>query len=1154
MGLRGEVNLEAIKQAVRSEQREAAKSIRLNALEVIDHTDGIFQIIISGFPRLDWTWEGASAFRPIDIDNIVKEPKDVKTWKAVVVGIDPDESSIYVSSSPESDLLPHRGPFLVKPFDFLQALSDLLDDATSNESMRTDLQSYFQNTESFNSGANRPLKNINAIPESLWESSWAALWGPPGTGKTYTIGKLVAEAAAGSERILVVSTTNKATDAAAISIGKELLSLGSSLDIAARLGTGADLDKFEQEGISDLLVNGETEIRRNIARVKKDIAKETDQAKKAKLQRILGDLQQSLKEVDSIFQTNDKKVIITTSYYALRRLVSNVIREKVGNGYAPFSTVILDEAGLLSRVISSAIALLTSKRILFVGDPKQLAPISKMSRLLVQDKAKWLATSTLSNLTVKDANKKNVHLLTKQYRMSPEIGNLISNYQYGGLLQNSNDVIERKDERDQNSQILSRCLWYVLDDDAGGSMASIRAVRGPGNRSWIRPRSKVVFDKLIKYFTHFQQSEGLFITPFAAQARDINHYLKVHGYSNWSASTIHAQQGSEAKWIIFDTVNASSTGWPFEEWKRLINVAISRAREHVILIASRAEMQEPYLSTLAVHFSPGHIEHRNWRVSELAIEYTQNSEARNNPHSLGAQISDRNRLRPVLSGDQERLCGYVMDGKARLVRGVAGSGKTYVLANWLAKTLSKDEFPKDGRVWVMYANESLKDLIQTTILDVWSNLSLGIAFPHDRVVFLHLRDVVLKLANEFDIVVSTTEKYEYDLIAKRVLENVAREELEERCDALFIDEGQDFGHNALELCFALVKPFEPNSTSKPVMLFYDNAQDLYRRGMPTWTKLGLDVRGRSTVMKESFRSTRQVCEFSLNVLFSLSDAVETPDYRELIQNQLLEKVVTRDEEWWRIHFNRIDGPHPIVRNFESRDQEMIGLLNVARTWIVKEGIAPGDIKVICNNKYVRKNVFDTLKNGLIEHGVDVVLQTSRTFIKQADTLIVTTAHSYKGYEGEAIIIPAAEEFAVKRSDDVLSSALYVAMTRARSLLYVSCTKPKVDGPKLRIVNAINKVDRLMRNVSPDISIELRGEEAVDEREKLLEPRLREAVKELRKRYQLKFDPLFRVDGSVLAEPVVWYEDAMNRYAGFDGEIEPALQYDLEDEGVRGFVM
>ena len=51
-------------------------------------------------------------------------------------------------------------------------------------------------------------------------------------------------------------------------------------------------------------------------------------------------------------------------------------------------------------------------------------------------------------------------------------------------------------------------------------------------------------------------------------------------------------------------------------------------------------------------------------------------------------------------------------------------------------------------------------------------------------------------------------------------------------------------------------------------LFYDNAQNIYDRGMPKWSDLGVDLRGRSTVMHESFRSTQPITEFALNVHYA----------------------------------------------------------------------------------------------------------------------------------------------------------------------------------------------------------------------------------------------------------------------------------------------
>lgn len=48
-----------------------------------------------------------------------------------------------------------------------------------------------------------------------------------------------------------------------------------------------------------------------------------------------------------------------------------------------------------------------------------------------------------------------------------------------------------------------------------------------------------------------------------------------------------------------------------------------------------------------------------------------------------------------------------MDGKPRLVRGVAGSDKTAVLSAWLVRTLRRMGGGPDLKVWAVFVNHSL---------------------------------------------------------------------------------------------------------------------------------------------------------------------------------------------------------------------------------------------------------------------------------------------------------------------------------------------------------------------------------------------------------------------------------------------------------------
>src|SRR5262249_15708129 len=151
--------------------------------------------------------------------------------------------------------------------------------------------------------------------------------------------------------------------------------------------------------------------------------------------------------------------------------------------------------------------------------------------------------------------------------------------------------------------------------------------------------------------------------------------------------------------------------WPIQEWFRLVNVGLSRAREYVVLIASRAEMQSPYLRPLLKYLKPRILKYSvstfKWTEVPPAKIYEISEAAADDTNLLAFHITQCKAMRPVLSGEQQRLCGYRMDGKPRLVRGVAGSGKTAVLAHWLAKTLGGLGPDVGGKVWAVYANKAL---------------------------------------------------------------------------------------------------------------------------------------------------------------------------------------------------------------------------------------------------------------------------------------------------------------------------------------------------------------------------------------------------------------------------------------------------------------
>lgn len=78
--------------------------------------------------------------------------------------------------------------------------------------------------------------------------------------------------------------------------------------------------------------------------------------------------------------------------------------------------------------------------------------------------------------------------------------------------------------------------------------------------------------------------------------------------------------------------------------------------------------------------------------------------------------------------------------------------------------------------------------------------------------------------------------------------------------AVMIDEGHDFAPDWLRLVIGMVDP-ETNS----LLLLYDDAQSIYqdkRRLNGPLSGVGIQARGRTTVLKLNYRNTNEILEFA----------------------------------------------------------------------------------------------------------------------------------------------------------------------------------------------------------------------------------------------------------------------------------------------------
>lgn len=1070
--------IEAAK-AIRQEAKDGSRHKRLHCrkVDIFAERDrgAVYVLHVEKSIEFDWTWEGARAFRFESSDDEANEHLDFdveESWSGEILEVDERNGCLFVGLD-DPEMTPTVGAFFVRPFEFLAAL-----DAIYNADEWSETRRLIPARLAATTGDIHPpiddqrdvgLEDLRA----WWRYSWAVLWGPPGTGKTWTTGRQIASVLEDpGERILVVSTTNKATDAVALSIGeavKEICPGRLSDETIRRIGQGSARRSFTAAGLDSLLQGTESETQNKIDSLVDQFPMLIDWEEKAFARKQIAELRgASGEDSNRIFLDDRTRVVVATAFKAISSLRFEMIRKMIDQNEAPFTTIFIDESGLISRIAAAALSLLASKRVVLVGDSKQLAPISRISRIMPPRQQTWLASSGLSHLDSIDEAPSAVHVLTKQYRMHRDVCDVVSSYQYNGFLSTATEVMNRPSNLSPSVKDFSRAIWYVLDEE-DADLVSIRAGRGPSNRSWVRDITASVLQSIFSDDC-LRNANGLFISPFKGQAQVIGDQFVKWGLANWTASTVHSQQGSEADVVIFDSVNASSYTWPHDEWKRLVNVALSRAKEAVIVLASRAEMDEPYLRELAVRLRAARLvrdaDGMRWQdvsprsphaalnlaasnvaalnLAETPAGYQTTScdgstPVRKNATNMGEQFGQRKSMQPILSSEQQRLTNLKLDGKPRLIRGVAGSGKSVVLCNWLAKTAKRLQSEKDVRIWAVYANRSLHQLLRDSVESAWNGLDHETLFrrpefPWHLVELIHVKDILAGLLPTADLSLDAFG-FDYDRAAEEFLNRHDVEEFIPRCSALFIDEAQDMGPSVLRLLLSVVEQSDAEDTnSRAAHIFYDNAQNVYDTKTPKWSDFGLNMRGRSAIMRESFRSTMPITELAVNVLDQLSDNRDRKDQRELIELGLLERVIRNDRKWLRVGFNQIDGPAPIYHRFDSLSEQMAAIASHLKHLILNDGISPTDICIIYNGR-ADESLENLLAPRLTEFGVELSIQKRRAFERKSNTLVATTPQSIKGYEAEVVIIPCVDQY-VAAEGKLLEHSLYVAMTRARSLLAI----------------------------------------------------------------------------------------------------------------------
>lgn len=430
-------------------------------------------------------------------------------------------------------------------------------------------------------------------------SSLHFVWGPPGTGKTASVGQVVRALAERGEKVLVLAHANAAVDVAMLRVADALAGLGL-VEAGRVLRVGLPqlpeararseiLPERVLEGKLPRLLAELRDLERSRDLVTIRLGGELIDGARSGLAEELRAIRERLAAVREICR-RETNALVAKAAVVGATLSRFVIEDSLWTW--PADAVVVDEVSMAPFPAVLGAALRTGRRLLMFGDFRQLPPIHLATTRAARE---WLGRDAFEIAGVRDALNADgggvpVTLLDTQYRMATPIAEVVSAFAYGGRLRTAAGV----DARARRSGALPP--WpgesLILLDTRDLGACCLREPR-LGSFSRAAPLPALIALGLVgKAVSAGMEGCGI-VTPYRAQARLALAGVEGLGLDKAAtAATVHRFQGSERDLILIDLVDAAPetgasalTGRDAETALRLLNVAASRARARLIVVA-----------------------------------------------------------------------------------------------------------------------------------------------------------------------------------------------------------------------------------------------------------------------------------------------------------------------------------------------------------------------------------------------------------------------------------------------------------------------------------------------------------------------------------------------------------------------------------------
>lgn len=370
---------------------------------------------------------------------------------------------------------------------------------------------------------------------------------------------------------------------------------------------------------------------------------------------------------------------------------------------------------------------------------------------------------------------------------------------------------------------------------------------------------------------------------------------------------------------------------------------------------------------------------------------------------------------------QENLAKQLGD-KNRLIRGVAGSGKTLILAS-RAKILAKEH--PDWRILILCYNISLARNIEQMVEHMMNEPEDLFDLLDEETMEKRKHQITVR---NFHAFMKQDLKIEEAQIPYMLEKLKNKEAILPMYDAIMIDEGQDFEADWFQLVANLLNPH-----TQSLLLVEDRAQTIYKRARSYLQDTGMSFQGRSKVLNINYRNTAQIVTFAWDF------------YRNF--SALKNKVVAKETEGEIIapQSTRRKGLEPAIIKADSFSTEARLVAKQIKKLHTQSKVPYSEMLILYRVKNIKQTDYIALlKNKLEEEGVPYYWiaqspETKRNFDRTTETVKISTIDSSKGLDFQAVFIVNVDNmpFFLEKDKEREASLLYIGMTRAKQFLWLS---------------------------------------------------------------------------------------------------------------------